>query len=136
MADTDVRPQLSSWCRSDDHPGCKSVQARCRCSCHGVNGQEPPVNRPPTAAGDAKTATDDFLAGNGNRDAIRRKRSSIQTSPSAGQARRVAEEIAETADDALGIAIGHLRWHRDHLAARLAKIDAALAALEDLGGEA
>lgn len=230
-ADIEVRPQLSSWCRNDDHPGCKRVQARCACSCHGVNGQQPPVNRPsviqtsPLAERirqetadiaerhevtaeerpSAKDAANAWLAGNGNPAAVRQKAAAVKGVSrrewSAADKRRIVAEIAEhgvaeTADkyditpallykwrgihgpdtvtptlivpkadrpqltpppvarqtgvdrttvarpdppevmspeDALGAAIGHLRWHRDHLADRLAKIDTALAALDELG---
>lgn len=42
---------------------------------------------------------------------------------------------AATADDAVAVAVGHLRSHRDQLAAKLEKLDAVLAALDGLDGE-
>lgn len=52
----DAKSGYSTYCRRDEHAGCKSAQAKCTCICHGRNGQagpapfKPAVVTPPNAA--------------------------------------------------------------------------------------
>lgn len=42
---TDTKAGYSSFCRRAEHVTCKTVQARCTCSCHGHRGQQPPTTK-------------------------------------------------------------------------------------------
>lgn len=39
----DAKAGYSSYCRCDEHAGCRSAQAKCSCTCHGRNGQAGPA---------------------------------------------------------------------------------------------
>lgn len=40
----DAKAGYSSWCRRGEHRTCRTVTARCTCTCHGRHGQQPPTS--------------------------------------------------------------------------------------------
>jgi hypothetical protein len=45
------RTEMTSYCRNGSHKSCQDVGFKCRCECHGPNGQQPkPTPVPPAAS--------------------------------------------------------------------------------------